>query len=117
MGDYGLGVTWGEFKPGRERKAFDLWAEALAFNEKLVADNKIERWDAVLFEPSGAYPLGAVRFYGTAEQIEALASSEEFTSIVYRGEFLLNGFGFRRFITGQALLDAVGRSAVLIDSL
>jgi hypothetical protein len=117
MADYGLAVTWGEFKPGRERKALDLWAEAVAYNDKLVADGRVERWDAVAFEPSGAYPSGAVRYYGSAEQIEALVASEEFVNIVTRGQLCLFNFGVRRFVTGQSLFDEVVRSAALIESL
>lgn len=117
MADHGLAVAWGEVKPGRESKTLELWSEAVVYNEKLVADGKVERWEAVLFEPSGSYPSGTVRYYGTAEQMGALAESEEFLRIVTRGQLLFLGFGFRRFATGQAMMDAVGQFAGVIESL
>ena len=117
MADHGLAVTWGEFKPGRERKALHLWGDAVAFNDKAVADGRIEGWDAILFEPSGTVPAGAVRYYGTAEQIGAMAQSADFLGIVERGQQFLSSFGFRRFVIGQAMADAVTRVPGLVDQL
>lgn len=117
MADHGLAVTWGEFKPGRERRALVLWSDALAFNDKAVADGRIEGWDAVLFEPSGSSPAGAVRYYGTAEQVATLAASQDFLDLIGRGQLFLFNFGFRRFLIGQAMADAVTRVATAIDLL
>ena len=117
MADHGLAITWGDFKPGRERKALNLWGEAVAFNDKAVADGRIEGWDAVLFEPSGTFPAGAVRFYGTAEQIGAVTGAEDFLAFIERGQQFLFNFGFRRFLIGQAMADAVARVAGAVDLL
>jgi hypothetical protein len=117
MGDYGIAVTWGDTKPGREMKALDLWADAMTQNEKAVADSRIERWDAIVFEPSGGTPAGVVRFYGTDEQIEAWIRSADFQETVVRGELLLNNFGYRRFMTGDALVEGFGRFAQAVSAL
>jgi hypothetical protein len=117
MGDYGVAITWGEAKAGRERQSLDLWADAVAFNEKVVANGQAERWDVVFFEPSGAGPSGAVRYYGTAEQMDALTRSEEFTRLLMRGQLLLHAFGVRRFMTGQALVDGMGQYSSMLDAL
>ncbi len=117
MGDYGVSVTWGEPKLGREKQATELFLHAVTLNDDLVANGTVERWDAILFEPSGNGPGGAVRYYGTVEQMEALVRSEGFLTIVARGEILLHDFGFRRFVTGQALAEVMGRFSTLLDSL
>src|SRR5579863_367258 len=117
MADYGLAVTWGELKPGREKKTLELWGDAVAFSDKLVANGGMERWDAVVFEPSGAYPQGVVRYFGTTEQVDALTLTQEVQTIVARGQHYLVGFGFRRFVSGDALFAEIGRFAEIIDTL
>jgi hypothetical protein len=117
MADYGVAVTWGETKPGQEHKALELWADAITQNDKAVADSRIDRWDAVAFEPSGHPPAGAVRIYGTREQIEDWIQSPDFRETVLRGEMLLNSFGFRRFTTGDALAQDFAEFAQVLGSL
>jgi hypothetical protein len=117
MGDYGVAVTWGDAKAGRDQKALELWADAVTQNEKAVADSRVERWDAVVFEATGAPPAGAVRFYGTQQQIEEWIQSDDFQDTMLRGGLLLNNFGYRRFLTGDALADGFARFAQAIGAL
>jgi hypothetical protein len=117
MGDYGVAVTWGDAKAGRDQKALELWLDAVTQNEKAVADSRIERWDAVVFEPVGAPPAGAVRFYGTQEQIDEWIRSTDFQETILRGGLLLNNFGYRRFTTGDALADGFARFSQAVAAL
>jgi hypothetical protein len=117
MADYGVAVTWGEAKPGRERQALEVWADAITLNDKVVADGRVERWDAVAFEPAGGPPLGAIRFYGTAEQVDALVRADDFTDIILRAQLTVSSVGYRRFTTGDALGDGFARLSAAIDSL
>ncbi len=117
MADYGVAVTWGDIKTGREQKALVLWADGITANEKAVADGRIERWDAVLFEPMGSLPVGSVRCYGTQEQIEEFIRSDEFQDQMLRGGLLLNGFGYRRFVAGDALAEGFGRFTQALSGL
>jgi hypothetical protein len=117
MGDYGVAVTWGDVKPGREKKALDLWADAVTMNEKAVADGRIESWDAIIFEPSGAPPDGVTRLYGTDEQIERFIRSEEFQDMINRAVLLLANVGVRRFLRGNALAEGFARFTKLVESL
>jgi hypothetical protein len=52
MGDHGVEITWGDPKTWREKMSLDLWAATVAQNEKDVADGVIERWEAIVYEPS-----------------------------------------------------------------
>ena len=117
MADYGVAVTWGEAKPGRERQALEVWADAITLNDKVVADGRVDRWDAVVFEPSGGPPLGAIRLYGTAEQIDALVRADDFTDIILRAQLTVSAVGYRRFTTGDALADGFARLSAAIESL
>jgi hypothetical protein len=117
MADYGVAVTWGDPKPGRERKALELWADTVAMNEKAVANGRIESWDAVLFEPAASPPAGVIRLHGTQEQIEQFIRSEDFDDIISRATLLLFNVGLRRFLEGNALLEGFARYTKLIDAL
>lgn len=117
MADYGVAVTWNDTRSGRERQALNLWVESIAMNDKAVANGELEKWDAVMFEPSASGPAGAVRLYGTDEQVEAFIRTDEFTDIVLRAQTLLTGFSYRRFMTGQAMAEGFAKASAIIDAL
>ena len=117
MGDYGVASTWNDVKAGREKEGLNLWMDVVTMNEKAVANGQVERWDAVIFEPSPNAPAGAIRVYGTDEQVEAFIRSDDFVKLVNRAGLLLNGFGYRRFMTGQALADGFAQFTELVNSL
>jgi hypothetical protein len=117
MADYGVAVSWGEIKPGREQKALALWAESVTMNENAVAAGRIESWDAILFEPSPAPPVGVIRLHGAQDQIEDFIRSDEFQDIVNRASLLMFNVGIRRFLEGNALAEGFARFTKLVDSL
>jgi hypothetical protein len=117
MADFGLAITWGDPKAGREKHSLEVWADGATLNDKAVADGRIERWDAVLFEPSGTPPAGAIRLYGTREQIEDFAHSEDFLSVIRRAQLTVNALGLRRFMTGDALMQAFADFSETVNSL
>jgi len=117
MADYGVAVTWGEPKSGREKKALELWADTITINDKAVANGQIDSWDVVIFEPSATPPAGVIRLYGSQDQMEQYLRSEDFGDTINRATLLLNNVGLRRFMTGAALGDAFGRYTRLVESL
>ena len=117
MADYGVAVTWGDAKQGREKKGLELWADSITINEKAVADGRIASWDAVVFEASATPPAGATRYYGTQEQIEEFIRSEDFQDTIGRATLLLHNVSIRRFLTGAALAEEFSRYTKLVDSL
>jgi hypothetical protein len=117
MADYGVAITFGDTKPGREKQSLDVWADSLALNDKAVADGRIERWDAILFEPSGTPPAGAIRLYGTQEQIDTFVRSDEFQDTIVRAGLVVNAIGYRRFMTGDALVAGFARFTEAVESL
>jgi hypothetical protein len=117
MADYGVAVTWGDVKPGREKQSLAVWADAVALNDKAVANGRLERWDAVLFEPMGAPPLGAIRLFGSQAQIDEFIHSEDFQSVILRAGLTINAVALRRFTTGDALNESFARFATVVDTL
>jgi hypothetical protein len=117
MADYGSAVTFGAAKAGREQKALELWADTVTLNDKAVANGRIDRWDAVIFEPSPTGPAGAVRVYGTEQQVEEFIRSEDFQDQLVRAQLLCHDIGIRRFMTGEALVQGFVRYAQLVNTL
>ena len=117
MSDYGVAVTWGDPKTGREKTALDCLTEATTNNDKAVANGKIASWDLVIFEPSGMPPAGVIRIYGTQDQVEDYIRSDDFQEPIEKANLTVNNVGYRRFVTGAALTEGIGRYAGLIDSL
>jgi len=117
MADYGIAITWGDPKPGREQKALELFGDSVTINDKAVSNGKIASWDVVVFELSATPPAGVIRMYGTQDQIEEFIGSEDFQGPVGRASVLLNNVGIRRFQTGAALAEGLTRYTKLIESL
>jgi hypothetical protein len=117
MADYGAAVTWGEVKPGRERQSLEVWADSVSLNEKAVADGRLERWDAIILEPTGAPPAGVIRVYGSQEQVEAFLDSDDFTELILRASLSVSAVGYRRFTTGDALAEGFARFTAAVESL
>jgi hypothetical protein len=117
MADYGVAVTWGAAKTGREKKALELWADTITINDKAVANGQIDSWDVVVFEPSATPPSGVTRLYGSQDQIETYIRSDDFQDAIERATLLLNDVGMRRFMTGAGLADAFARYTKLVESL
>jgi hypothetical protein len=117
MADHGVAVTWGEVKPGRERQSLEVWADAVTLNDKAVADGRVERWDAVIFEPRGGPPLGAIRLYGEQAQVDEFIRSDDFQDIILRAGLHVSSIGYRRFMTGDALADGFARLSAAVEAL
>ncbi|MGO9457967.1 MAG: hypothetical protein ACLP62_13125 [Acidimicrobiales bacterium] len=117
MADNGAAIMWGDPKTGREKKALDLFGSVIALNDKAVAEGRLASWDVVLFEPSAVPPDGVMRVYGTSEQVNAFLQSDEFEEALQKATLMLNNVGVRRFVTGGALMEVMGKYTGLLDSL
>jgi hypothetical protein len=117
MADYGLAITWGDPRPGREKQSLEVWADGATLNDKAVADGRIDHWDAVLFEPSGTPPAGAIRLYGSREQVEDFVHSEDFESVIRRAQLTVTALAFRRFLAGDALMQAFASYSEALNAL
>ncbi len=55
--------------------------------------------------------------YGTSEQVNAFLQSDEFEEALQKATLMLNNVGVRRFVTGGALMEVMGKYTGLLDSL
>jgi hypothetical protein len=117
MADYGVSIIWGHAKPGREKQSLDVWADSVTLNDKAVADGRIERWDVVAFEPAAEGPSGAIRIYGSQDQVEDFIRSDDFQAAILRSGLVVNAVGYRRFMTGDALAQGFELFSSAVNSL
>ena len=116
--DYGVAVTWGEARGGREQQGLDLFVEVATVYEKAIADGRLDSWDAVIFEPVGGLPGGEIRLYfNSSSELEAYLASDEYGTIFTRAGMLLHNMGMRRFTRGEVLAADLGRYADAISQV
>jgi hypothetical protein len=116
--DYGVAVTWGESKVGREKQGLDLFMEITTLYDKAVADGRLAGWDAVLYEPAWGLPAGEIRLlFDSPSELEAYLASDEYVLNFNRAGLLTDNVSMRRFVQGDALATDVGRFATLLSEL
>ena len=90
MGDYAHVTAYGSIRVGREKRAFELWADALDFYEKSQANGLIESYELVIFQPSGgALPTGMITLWGSEDQIDAIARNEDRQKLAQRAALVV----------------------------
>ena len=77
MADRVLVISWGEAVRGREERALEVFNEAVGLCGRMQQDGRLESFDVVLLNPNGEM-AGYMELHGSAEQIAALDSDEEF---------------------------------------
>lgn len=77
MADRVLFVGWGTPVRGLEERGLEVFNETLGMLGRMQQDGRIESFDVCLFEPNGKLN-GFICARGSAEQIEALRSDDEF---------------------------------------
>jgi hypothetical protein len=77
MADRVLVISWGEPVRGREERAMEVFNEAVGLCGRMQQDGRLESFDVVLLNPNSE-TAGYMELHGSAEQIAALDSDEEF---------------------------------------
>jgi len=118
MGDYAHVTAYGAIRVGREKQAFEVWADAIDFYEKAQANGLIESYEIQLFQPSGgALPTGMISLWGSEDQIDAIARNEDRTKLQLRAGLVVEDLIETRAIRGAAVLEGVGQFQEAIASL
>lgn len=116
-GDYGISVTWGAPRPGREKMGLEIWADAIDHAEKLQANGRIAEYDAVIFAPTAGLPAGVFTLWGTREQIDEVAYDKERQTLLMRTAFANEGVSEVRSMRGAALAEGFGDYTAVVQSL
>ena len=117
MADYGCMIAWDRVAIGRERKALEVWADALDFYGKAQANGQIDRYETLGFESNAAHLLGCILIHGSQQQIDAFMSTNEFRALQQQASMVVSSLTVTRFQTGQAMVDTVASFAGAIDTL
>ena len=118
MGDYAHVTAYGSIRAGREKKAFEVWADALDFYEKAQANGLIDSYELQIFTPSGgALPTGMITLWGSQDQVDAIARNEERQRLAQRAGLVVENLVESRAVRGAAVLEGVAGFQEVIDTL
>jgi len=118
MGDYAHVTAYGSIRVGREKQAFQLWADALDFYEKAQANGLIDSYEIQIFLPSGgALPTGMITLWGSEDQVDAIARNEERVKLSQRAGLVVENLVDSRAVRGAAVLEGVANFQEAIANL
>jgi hypothetical protein len=77
MADRVLVISWTTPVRGREERGLEVFNDALGLAGRMQQDGRIEKFNVVLFEPTGDLN-GYIEMHGSTEQLAAVREDEEF---------------------------------------
>jgi hypothetical protein len=89
MSEAALCTVWGLPVPGREKHALDVYSEALQYWGRLQQEGKIERFDVVVFAPTGGDLTGLILARGTQAQLDSVRHSDEYERLLNRVQLVV----------------------------
>ncbi len=106
MADAGLFIGWGQVVRGREKRAVEVFNESVAYWGGLQSEGKIEDFEVVLLSPHGGDLAGFALLRGSAAQMAALRSDDEFERRIARADLIVDNQG----VVDAALGEGIGSS-------
>jgi hypothetical protein len=97
-----LVISWGTPVRGREERGLEVFDEAIGLFGKMQQDGRIERFDVVLLSPNGELN-GYIELHGSAEQIAALGSDEEFERNTVQANLVVDGLRHTEGVTDEEI--------------
>ena len=98
-----LFIGWGPAVRGRERKALQVFQEALAYNQRLQQSGQIDSFEPIALEPHGGDLEGYVLIKGDADKLARLRIDQEFVSLSTRAQLVVENFGVVGGVYGAEL--------------
>jgi len=115
MAEAALCTVWGDPIPGREKRALNIYNEAMQYWARLQQEGKIERFDVTVLAFSGGDVAGFLVVRGTAEQIASVRRSQEFQQYVARGQLVASHVSVARAYVDEGLAQFIGWYQKLIE--
>jgi hypothetical protein len=103
MADTAIFVGFGNPVRGRERKAIQVFDEAMQYYGRLQQEGTVESVEPVFLEPHGGDLNGFILLRGERARLAEVWTSEEFERLNLRAGLVVEGFG----VVGGALGDRV----------
>jgi hypothetical protein len=103
MADSGLFIGWGQVVRGREKRAVEVFNESVGYWGGLQNEGKIESFEVVLLAPHGGDLAGFALLRGSAEQMAALRSDDEFDRRITRADLIVDNQGVVDAVLGEGI--------------
>lgn len=103
MSDDALFVGWGEVVRGRERKAVEVFNEAIEYYSKLQGEGKIESVEPWFLATHGGDLGGFMLLRGEREKLDEVVRSPEFERLQTRVAMIVDRSGVVQAATGESL--------------
>lgn len=107
MADRVLFISWGRPVAGREERGLEVFNEAIGLNGRMQQDGRIESFNVVLLGPNSKLN-GYMELHGSAEQLDAVAESEDFRRILVDAGLTTHDLSVVRGSTGEGVAHDVG---------
>jgi hypothetical protein len=104
-----LYIGWGEAARGREKRALDVFNEAMQYYGRLQKEGKIERFDVAALAPHGGDLGGFFLLRGTAQQIDSVRRDEEFERLISRVRLVVDDVGFADAFVDEKLAQVMAQ--------
>ena len=98
-----LFVGWGSPVPGREQKALQVFAEAVAYYGRLQQAGDIDGFEPFLLQPHGGDLSGFLLVKGDLPKLAGLLVADEFVRLNGRSQLVVTNFGVVLAHTGEDL--------------
>ena len=96
-------IGWGAAVRGREKKALQVFNEAIQYYTQLQQQGAIESFEPVALEPHGGDLQGFLLIRSDREKLNALRTSKEFLSLNNRTALVVNNVGVINAFIGEEL--------------
>lgn len=100
---------WNRSIPGREQISAAHFQEYVAYLGGLQAEGAIDSFEVILLNPHGGDLNGFFLVRGNQEQLDAMQGSDAYRTHVTRGGLHLEGSGAVRGVTGEGVMEWMGR--------
>jgi hypothetical protein len=98
-----LFIGWGPAVRGRERKALQVFQEAVQYWQRLQQSGQIDSFEPVALEPHGGDLDGFALIKGDAEKLALLRVDQEFVNLNTRAQMVVENFGVVGGVYGAEL--------------
>jgi hypothetical protein len=98
-----LFIGWGPAVRGRERKALQVFQEALGYYQRLQQGGQIDSFEPVALEPHGGDLGGFLLIKGDADKLAQVRQDQEFVRLNTRAQLVVENFGVVGGVFGSEL--------------
>jgi hypothetical protein len=102
MADRVLFISWGEVVRGREVAALENFNETIGLYGQMQQDGRVESFDVVLLDPAMDI-AGYMEIHGSAEQLTALKTSEDFRRNLAAGSLIVDNLKLADGYTNEGI--------------